>query len=343
MAGRSLGPGESCFVIAEAGVNHNGDVGLALDLVDAAADCGADAVKFQAFDAELLASASTPTAEYQAAAGYSGSQREMLKALELTGDELSSLAERATARGIIFLCTAFDQPSLEAVLSLGVPALKFGSGDLTDHGLLAAGAASGLPLILSTGMATMAEVADAVKLVRSRGTEELAVLHCVSRYPTPPADCNLRAMGSMAEALGVPVGFSDHTLGNAVALAAVALGATLLEKHITLDRDMPGPDHAASLVPAEFIEMITGIREVELALGTGVKKPVAEELPLSRVARKSLVLCTELQKGDVISAAHLIAQRPGAGISPARHSDVVGTRATRALPRGTVLSEGDFE
>jgi N-acetylneuraminate synthase/N,N'-diacetyllegionaminate synthase len=274
IAGRRIGAGNPCFVIAEAGVNHNGDLGLASKLVDAAAEAGADAVKFQAYRASEVAAPAAPKARYQEEATGSGeSQLAMLARLELDAGELVTLKRRAEERGLVFLASAFDAESVRLLDRLDVAAVKLGSGELTNDPLLAEVASTGRPVLLSTGASELEEVADAVAVLRANGGRDVVVLHCVSAYPAPPNEANLRAMATLAAALGVPVGFSDHTEGDEVALAAVALGAAAVEKHFTLDRGLPGPDHRASLEPAELRTLVLRLRRVESALGDGTKAP----------------------------------------------------------------------
>ncbi|MEO5335305.1 MAG: N-acetylneuraminate synthase [Magnetospirillum sp. WYHS-4] len=333
------------FVIAEAGVNHNGDLALALDLVEAAAQAGADAVKFQIFKAAALATAAAPKAGYQrrTTAGAE-SQVEMLRGLELGEDDFRVLAERCSERGIRFLASPFDEASLDfLVQELDVPVLKLPSGEITNGPFLVRAAQSGRPIILSTGMSTLDEVRDALGLLawgyggkKGPVPEDLAILrdritllHCTSEYPAPFQDVNLRAMDTMRAAFGLPVGFSDHTPGIAAALAATALGATVVEKHFTLDRGLPGPDHRASLEPGELAAMVEGIRQVEAALGDGVKTPRSSELETRAVARRSLVAIRPIRKGEALTADNLGAKRPGGGLSPMRFWDLEGRPASR--------------
>src|SRR5690606_33903649 len=288
---RRIGPGQPVFIIAEAGVNHNGRLDLAHRLVDAAADAGADAVKFQTFRAERIASASAPRAKYQVASDSGDqSQVEMLKALELEPGDFRELAEHARERGLVFLSTPFDSESVDLLATLPVPAYKIGSGDLTNMPLLQRVAALGLPVILSTGMATLGEVEEALTWLRQAGDPPVALLHCTSAYPAPYDALNLRAMETLRQAFGCPVGYSDHSLGIEVPVAAVAIGACILEKHLTLDRSLPGPDHAASLEPAEFSLMVQAIRHIEVALGSPVKAPQPVEEDVRLAARKSIIL-----------------------------------------------------
>lgn len=327
-----MSPAAHVFVIAEAGVNHNGSVTMALQLVDAAVAAGADAVKFQSFRADLLAAADAPRAAYQrAATGSSGGQLEMLRALELSADEHRRLAAHCRERGIEFLSSPFDTESIELLATLDLARLKVPSGELVDVPYLRRVAALGLPLIVSTGMATLSEVGAALAVLEAAGCPRarVTVLHCSTEYPTPPADVNLRAMITMRDALGVAVGYSDHTEGIAVAVAAAALGAVVIEKHLTLDRALPGPDHRASLEPGAFGEMVRALRAVELALGDGVKRPTAAELENAAVARKSIVAARAIAAGETLTADNLTVKRPGTGTSPLRWDDVVGLSASR--------------
>jgi N,N'-diacetyllegionaminate synthase len=338
LAGRLVGPGRPCFIIAEAGVNHNGSIARALALVDAAAESGADAVKFQTFSAARLASPDAPKAAYQKKAGRAGeTQREMLEKLELTEADHRILSARCRRRGIVFLSSPFDEESLDLLVRVGVPAIKLPSGELTNHPFLRRAAATGKPLILSTGMATMGEVSQAV---RALGTarRRLVLLHCVSAYPAKPAWANLRAMSSLEKAFRVPVGWSDHTLGDEVSFAAAALGARVIEKHLTLDRRLPGPDHAASLEPGEFAALARGVRAVESALGDGVKRPVPAEREIAAVARKSVVAARPIPSGARLTAAMLRASRPSGGIPPSRTGELVGRVTARAIPEGVALA-----
>jgi N,N'-diacetyllegionaminate synthase len=328
------------FLIAEAGVNHNGRLDLALRLIDAAADAGADAVKFQTFKAETLASARAPKAGYQRKTTGGGSQLEMLRRLELRAEHYPKLLARCRARRVEFMSTPFDAGSADFLRRLGMRLFKLPSGELTHHALLRHVARFGKPILLSTGMSTMEEVAAAVKAIRSAGRGPLALLHCVSNYPAAPADANLRAMASMAARFKLPVGYSDHTEGTAVAIAAAALGAQVLEKHFTLDKTLPGPDHAMSLSPAELAALVRGARQAALALGDGVKRPKPAELPIRAVARRSLVLTRALPKGASLAASDLAAKRPGTGLAPFSLPKVVGRRLRRAAAADTVLTEG---
>ncbi len=339
---RVVGHG-SVFVIAEGGVNHNGDPALAHRLIDAAADAGADAVKFQTFDPDVLASAAAPTADYQREATDELDQRAMLRALALPADAWAALRDHAADRGIVFLSSPFDDASAELLDRLGVPAFKIPSGELTNLPYLQRLARRGRPLLMSTGMAEMVEVADALDAIAAAGDPPVALFHCVSAYPAAPADANLRAIETLRRAFGVPTGWSDHTPGIELALAAVAAGATLIEKHLTIDRGLPGPDHPASLDPDQFRTMVDGIRMVSEALGDGVKVPVAAEHPIAAVARKSLHWRVGLPVGAVIGEDDLVAMRPGTGMAPARLGELIGRRVARVTSPGTAVMPDDLE
>jgi N,N'-diacetyllegionaminate synthase len=332
------------FVIAEAGVNHDGDPVVAHALVDEAAGAGADAVKFQTFDPSALAAADAPTAEYQRAAGVADSdQRAMLTRLALPPDAWPALQAHAAKRGIIFLSSPFDAPSAGLLDRLGVPAFKVASGELTNIPFLVSLARRGRPLLVSTGMADMLEVAAALDAIADAGDPPVALLHCVSSYPADPADANLRAIATMRTAFGVPVGWSDHTTGLELPLAAVAAGAALIEKHLTLDRGRPGPDHRASLEPAAFRDMVAGIRLVEGAMGSGDKVPAATERAIAALARKSLHWGGSLPAGAVVSDDDVVALRPGTGLQPAQLPSIVGRTTLRAVRAGSPVDEADLE
>lgn len=335
---RSIGAGQPCFIIAEAGVNHNGDLALAHRLIDVARAAGADAVKFQTFKADQLVTLDAPKAEYQLQQTEAGeSQYEMLKRLELSAEAFRDLQQHCREAGIRFMSTPFDEDSADLLSELGVTVFKTPSGEITNLPYLAHVARKGRPLIVSTGMATLGEVEAAVNTIRAAGNPAIVLLQCVSNYPANPADVNLRAMQTMAQAFGVPTGFSDHTAGIEVALAAVALGACVIEKHFTLDRAMPGPDHAASLEPDQLAAMIRGIRTVEAALGHGRKEPAASELNTAEVARKSLVAACDLKAGTVLSDSVLAVKRPGTGLPPALRPYVIGRTLRVDVSVGTVI------
>ncbi|MCW8129549.1 MAG: N-acetylneuraminate synthase [Planctomycetota bacterium] len=325
LGGRTIGPGHPCFVIAEAGVNHGGNLHTAKLLVHAAARSGADAIKFQTFRASNLVTRNARKADYQVRnTGGEESQYEMLAKLEFAPDDFRQLKAEAERHGLVFLSTPFDAESVELLANLNVDGFKLGSGEITNLPMLEQIARHGRPLLLSTGMSTLDEVERAAAHFRACGGSALAVLHCVSCYPAPIGDTNLRAMDSLRAAVGGPAGMSDHSLGWEVALAAVARGACVLEKHLTLDRAMPGPDHAASLEPHEFAQMMKQIRHVEAALGSGVKVPAPCERDTREVARKSLVAARDLPAGKRIEAADFAAKRPGTGLEPVLLEKLVG-------------------
>jgi N,N'-diacetyllegionaminate synthase len=326
------------LIIAEAGVNHNGELALAKRLIDVAADAGVDVVKFQTFSADRLVTAYAEKAGYQTAnCGTDESQHAMLRRLELTPAMHRELLAHCVARKIDFFSTAFDIESLELLAGLGFERFKIPSGEITNRPYLQHVGRLGKPLIISTGMATMEEIAAALAVLEKAGTarELITVLHCNTQYPTPMADVNLRAMLSIRDTFGVKVGYSDHTLGIEVAIAAVALGASVIEKHFTLDRHMPGPDHRASLEPAELAAMVAAIRNIERSLGDGVKRPSASELPNRSAARKSLVAACAIHKGEPFTAANIAVKRPGTGLSPMHFDEVLG----RGAPRDFVADE----
>lgn len=338
---RAVGPGEPAFVIAEAGVNHNGSVDLARRLVGAAADASADAVKFQTFDPDSLATATAAKAAYQREAGGS-TQRDMLRSLALPISAWRELKEEAESRGLIFMSTPFDAPSLDLLVDLQVSAIKVSSGDLDNIPLLERIARCDRPVLLSTGMATLGEVATALQALDG-ARQRTVLLHCVSAYPASAADCNLLAIPTLSAAFGLPVGFSDHTLGIAVAVAAAALGSCVIEKHLTLDTGMDGPDHKASLAPDEFALMVAAIRAAESALGTGIKRPVAAELEIREIARRSLVAARDLDAGTILTEDLLIARRPAVGLSPSVSSVLVGRRLRRSVSADEPLAWSDVE
>jgi N,N'-diacetyllegionaminate synthase len=344
VSGRKIGADAPVFVIAEAGVNHNGSLELAYKLVEAASRAGADAVKFQTFIAESLVVADAPKAEYQKETSSSEeSQLEMVKRLELSFADFTRLKAHCDATGIIFLSTPFDFQSVDFLSRLDVPAFKISSGDLTNHPLLDYVARQNKPVILSTGMSNLGEVEEAAKVIRSAGNERLVLLQCVTNYPADPGDVNLRAMHTMAEALRVAVGYSDHTLGAEIALAAVALGACVIEKHFTLDRNLSGPDHRASLEPQELEEMIRGIRKVEASLGDGRKLPTKSEVNTASVARRSLVATENIPAGTVIEREMVAVKRPGTGLPPAMLNAIVGRTALVDIGSGSMLALEMFE
>jgi N-acetylneuraminate synthase len=351
------------LVIAEAGVNHNGSLDTARRLVDAAAAAGADVVMFQSFRADALATAAAAMAPYQKARAAAGSQAEMLRRLELAPEAHHALAAHCRGHAIEFLSTAFDEAYLGfLVREIGVKRIKVASGEITNGPFLLAAARLGRPVLLSTGMSTLADVEAALGVLAFGFTganeapgskafqaalaspqgqravrERVTVLHCVTEYPAPLADANLRAMGTLGAVFGTPVGYSDHTSGIVASLAAAALGATVIEKHLTLDRSMEGPDHHASLEPREFEALVRGVREIGAALGSAEKKPVPAEEPNRLVARKSLVAARPIARGATITLADLAAKRPGTGVSPMDAWSLVGTQARRDYAKDELI------
>lgn len=334
---KKIGYGHPCFIIAEAGVNHNGRLALALRLVDAAVRAGADAVKFQSFQAGALAGVGAPTAVYQRQGGQRESQRDMLRRLELSVPMHHAILAHCRARKILFLSSPFDEASADFLESLPVPAFKIPSGELTNIPFLRHVARKGKPILLSTGMANLIEVKEAVKAVRGTGNNRLILLHCTSLYPTPTRYANLRALHTLAREFQVPVGFSDHTEGILVGIAAVARGACILEKHLTLDRALPGPDHRASLAPDVFAHLVKSIRELEPALGHGRKEPAFGERAMARVIRKSWVAAKELIPGLTLKKKDLRLSRPGTGLAPSEWKSLVGKRVRHRVSEGSLM------
>lgn len=320
------------LIIAEAGVNHNGDMVMAKQLIAAAKSAGADIVKFQTFKTGNLVTKSADKAEYQkSTTGTSENQYDMIRKLELSRADHEMLINECHRQGIRFFSTAFDTESFDLLVSLGLDQVKIPSGELTNLPLLRYMTRLGLPVMLSTGMATLGEIEAAIDAIVQAGTPRnlITLLHCTTEYPAPMVDVNLRAMVSMKAALGVEVGYSDHTPGIEIPIAAVALGARVIEKHFTLDRTLPGPDHQASLEPHELKAMVDSIRNVEVALGDGVKRPSSSELKNKPIARKSLVAIRDIRAGDPFSADNVGTKRPGTGISPMRWDEVMGRPAPR--------------
>jgi N-acetylneuraminate synthase len=326
------------YIIAEAGVNHNGSLDLAFKLIEAAKDCGADAVKFQSFRADLLATRSAHKAAYQERTTQkSESQFDMLKRLELDAEAHQKLIAHCKQTGIEFLSSPFDEASADLLDTFGIASFKVPSGEITNLPFLEHIGRKRRPVILSTGMSTLGDVEDAVRVLRSAGVSQLTLLHCVTEYPAPYAEVNLRAMNTLKCAFNLPVGYSDHTPGIDISIAAAALGAEVIEKHLTLDRSLPGPDHAASLEPAELKEMIASIRRVEQALGTGIKAPTACEIPNISVARKSVVAARTLPAGHQLTAKDLTIKRPGNGLAPKLLPELVGRTLKTALEQDQLV------
>lgn len=318
------------FIIAEAGVNHNGDIAIARKLVDAAVLAGADAVKFQTFKAESLVCKDAPKADYQmTTTEHVESQFDMLKKLELTPDMHQSLIEYCAQKGIMFLSTPFDIDSIHYLIDCGMNILKVPSGEITNYPYLREIGKTGKKVIISSGMSTLEEVREAVNVLRNHGSGEITVLHCNTEYPTPYQDVNLQAMVTIRNELGVAVGYSDHTQGIEVPIAAAALGASVIEKHFTVDRNMEGPDHRASLEPKELRAMIKAIRNIEQAMGDGCKAPSASEEKNIDVVRKSIVARCDIKAGEMFTESNLTTKRPGTGISPMCWEQMIGQTAGR--------------
>lgn len=340
---RSVGKGSPCFIIAEAGVNHNGDPELAKRLIDAAWQAGADSVKFQTFRADRIATKAAEKAEYQKEKSGGMSQYEMLKQLELGEDDFKELISYSREKNIVFLSTPFDRESIDLLSELGVPAFKIASGEITNLPLIRQISRKGKPAILSTGMATLGEIEDALAAMRSEGLEDIVLLHCNSSYPTKAEEVNLSAMETLKCAFKLPVGFSDHTSGPLASVVAAALGACIVEKHLTLDRRLPGPDHRASLEPREFKDLVEKIRYAEKLLGDGIKRPTREEEQNKRVVRKSLVARMDLPAGTAIEEKMIDIKRPGTGIAPKHLCDVVGRRTRKAIFEDEILTWDKLE
>ncbi|NMB99409.1 MAG: N-acetylneuraminate synthase [Thermoanaerobaculaceae bacterium] len=334
---RKIGNGHPCFIIAEAGVNHNGKLGLAFKLVDAAKDSGADAVKFQTFKAENLVLKGAPQANYQKKNAKFKDQYEMIKSLELKFQDFVKIKERCDKRNIIFLSTPFDEESATFLNQINVPAFKIGSGDFNNLPLLKEIVKFGKPLILSSGMSDLKEVKKVIGKLKQIGLKKMALLHCVSSYPAPYSDVNLNVVKKFKSLFDFPIGFSDHTLGVHIPIAAVSLGANIIEKHFTLDRKMEGPDHKASLQPEELKEMVKMLRDVESALGEAKKKIVSSEENTLQVARKSLVAKVNIKKGERIKRDMVVSKRPFGGIDPMMIDKLIGKIAKIDIKKDHIL------
>jgi N,N'-diacetyllegionaminate synthase len=343
VGGRLIGCAQPAFVIAEAGVNHNADLGLAKALADAARAAGADAVKYQVFSAERLATGNARRPAYaRHGAGGDGSLRAMLEQLELPLECFSELKAHCDQTGIAMLATPYDEDAVDFIARLGCPAMKIGSTDNNNPRVLRRAAKCGLPVLLSTGMCTLSEVARAVEILREHGAAGLAVLACTTAYPSPLEDANLRQIPAMAHAFGVPVGLSDHMAGIHGALAAVALGACIIEKHLTLSRDLPGPDQKASLEPGEFAELVRQVHEVELALGDGVKRVTAPEAAIMPQVRRFVVAASDLEAGHCLQPEDIALKRSGGGIPPHDEHLLVGKVLVRSVPADEPITWEDI-
>lgn len=327
------------FIIAEAGVNHNGSVETAKQLVDVAVRAGVDAVKFQTFKTESVVSRYAPKAGYQKrTTNKDETQLEMLKGLELSSDDFKQLADYARKKNIIFLSSPFDKKSADLLDEIGVPAFKVASAEITNLPLLKYIAGKGKPVILSTGMSSLGEVEEAVKVIKNEGVKDIVLLHCVTSYPAKVEDVNLKAIQTMKSAFELPVGFSDHTMGITIPIAAVARGVCMIEKHFTLDKNLPGPDHKASLEPSELKEMVKTIRDVEKALGDGRKKPTKDEEKIKKVTRKGIVAKVDIPKGTIITEGMLDIKRPGTGIEPKYLNLVIGKKTKENIKKDEVIA-----
>ena len=333
-----IGPGQPTFIIAEAGVNHNGNVDTAFKLVDAALEAGADAVKFQTFKAEKVISPVAAKGEYQEeTTGQNGSQLEMVRKLQLSYDEFQKISDYCKSKGILFLATPFDYESADFLRDLGCPLFKIASPDLIYFDFLAHIAKYGRPLLISTGMGNMGDIEKALETVEDNGNPATAFLHCLSNYPADPANVNLRAMETIQRAFDVVVGYSDHTLGVEISLAAVARGASIIEKHFTLDNDMEGPDHRASLEPKDFRVMVDSIRNIESALGVARKRPIPSEKNTADIARRSLVAARDIPANTALTAEMIDVLRPGWGLSPDSSRFVLGRKTLNEIKAGEVF------
>ena len=332
------------LIIAEAGVNHNGNFELAKKLIDKAVESGADIVKFQTCKAENVISRYADKAEYQkVTTGEADSQLEMVRKLMLTYEEYGKLKEYCDEKGIGFLSTAFDQPSVDYLHSIGMKLWKIPSGEITNLPLLIKIAQLHEPIIMSTGMSELSEVAAAVKVLKDNGAADITLLHCTTEYPAPYEDVNLKAMDTMREAFGLPVGYSDHTKGLEIPVAAVARGACVIEKHFTLDRNMEGPDHKASIEPDELKSMVQQIRHVEVAIGDGVKRVSPSEEKNKDIARKSIIAKTDIQSGDTFSEENVTTKRPGSGIDPMRWFELLGKKAKHDYKEDYLIEEDELD
>lgn len=338
IANRLIGDGEPCFIIAEAGINHNGDLNRAKRMIEIASAMRADAVKFQTGKVDETVTRRAPKAEYQEDFKEpSESQYQMIKKLEFTEEQWFELADFARNVGIIFLSKPAYEGAVDLLVKMGVPAIKIGSGDITYLTLLHHAAKTGLPIILSTGMSTLGDIEDAINAIHSEKNEDIILLHCTSNYPPRYADANLKAMLTLKQTFQVPVGYSDHSLGITVPIAAVSLGACVIEKHFTLDKSLPGPDHKASLAPREFKEMVKSIRIAEEALGNPIKKPVEAEEGMRMITRKSIVANVDITRGEIITREMLSFKRPGTGLPQTFLDLIVGRKARTDIKKDDII------
>lgn len=326
------------FIIAEAGVNHNGNIDLAKSLIDKASEAGANAVKFQSFKAEKLVTKDAKKAEYQeTTTGKTENQFQMIKKLELDYDKHNELINYCKSKNIMFLSSPFDLESIDLLNNLGIEIFKIPSGEITNLPYLKKVGSLKKKVILSTGMSTLGDIENALEILRNAGTKDITILHCNTEYPTPMKDVNLKAMQTIKDGFKVEVGYSDHTLGKEVPVAAVALGATIIEKHFTLDKNMEGPDHRASLEPEELKDMVKAIRNIEEALGDGIKRLTKSEEKNIKIVRKSIVAGKDIKKDEIFTEENLQVKRPGEGISPMRWDEVIGKRAKRDFKKDELI------
>jgi len=331
-------PERSCYIIAEAGVNHNGDISIAKKLIDAAKESGADAVKFQTFKTEEIVCKNTKKAQYQIEnTGKTGSQYDLIKSLELEENDFIELKRYSVDKGITFLSTPFDQQSADLLDEINVPLFKIPSGEITNIPLLEHIGKKHKPVILSTGMSTLGDIEDAISALNSSGTENITLLHCTSSYPAPFSSVNLSAMATLRYAFRLPIGYSDHTEGITIPIAAAALGAAVIEKHFTLDKKQPGPDHKTSLEPDELKAMVEAIRNVEISMGNGIKKPDDTEKENVLVVRKSLVAKRDIMKNSVLSEDDVTVKRPGSGIPPKYYPEIIGKKTKAEIKKDELI------
>ncbi|BDR87039.1 N-acetylneuraminate synthase [Clostridium tetani] len=329
---------QKCFIIAEAGVNHNGDIEIAKRLIDEAKNSGCDAIKFQSFKAKNITTKNAPKAQYQKEATGNGKQYDMLKKLELSYEEHIILKNYCEEKGILFISTPFDFESVDLLEELNISLYKISSGDLTNIPLLKYIAKLNKPMIISTGMANLGEIEETINSIKDAGNQQITLLHCTSNYPTDCCDVNLNAMITMKSAFKLPIGYSDHTLGIEIPIAAVAMGAKVIEKHFTLDRSMNGPDHKASLEPLELKEMVKSIRNIEKAFGDGVKRCNDSEKNTKLIARKSIVSKVKIKRGEIITEDKLTIKRPGNGIETKNLYHIVGKKALEDIEEDTIIT-----
>lgn len=344
IAGRKIGAGYPAYVIAEAGVNHNGELQMALELVRQAKRAGADCVKFQTFKADAIVTRQAPKADYQLkGTDPSESQLDMLKRFELHEDDYREIMVLCKNLKIQFLSTPYSFEDVDFLQRLGVDAFKIASGQLVESPFLEYVARMGKPIIVSTGMGTLEEVREAVRVIRQAGNEKFVILQCTTNYPSAVEDSNVRAMVGMRETLGVLVGYSDHTLSDFSILAATALGAAVIEKHVTLNKTLPGPDHSSSLEPNEFQSLVRGIREIEKCLGHSIKQPTATEILNATGMRRSIVALADIMAGEEITREKLVFKRPATGLKPNMLPNLIGKRAKILIPADTLVDEGAVE